>query len=59
MCPSDFAEAVEVEIRARGGRLDRSALQEFVTQLWDVILDDPDPARWAQVFADGTVQATA
>jgi hypothetical protein len=50
MTPVDFAEAVGWELLYRAVSYDPAALCAFVRDLWPEPLEDPDLARWANLF---------
>ena len=52
MTRDEFTEALEQELRLRGGAFSRADLLVFVDSAWPLIEDDPDPARWAREYLD-------
>ena len=42
-----FARSVEAELRLAGHPFDRAALWAYVASCWPLLLNDPDPVRWA------------
>ncbi len=53
--PEEFAAALEQDLCARGEPFSREDLGGFVHDFWPLILDNPDPARWAQAYLDEAV----
>ena len=47
LTPDLFAHSVEAELRLSGRPFDRAALWAYVASCWLLMLDDPDPVRWA------------
>jgi hypothetical protein len=52
MTQADFTIALEQELRLSGRPFDRGELLTFVADVWPLVDDDPDPARWAREFLE-------
>ena len=50
MTPADFLQALERILQHRRIALSRAATIAFVESCWELIADDPDVERWADLF---------
>jgi hypothetical protein len=52
MTPYDFLAVLEQDLRLRGEAFDRDELRVWVSTMWPLIIEDPDPVRWVGEFLD-------
>jgi hypothetical protein len=52
MNQDDFTAAVEEQLRIQGISFGRADLLDFVSSIWPLAQDDPDPVVWAARFIE-------
>jgi hypothetical protein len=59
MTKQDFLAVVEEELRLRGVPFERSALVEYIANMWPWIDGDSDVYRWAREFMKARNEAAS
>jgi hypothetical protein len=52
MTPYDFLAILEQDLRLRGEAFARDQLRAWVSTMWPLIIEEPDPVRWAGEYLD-------
>ena len=50
MTITDFRESVDIALQHCGTLFDRAGLAQFIRENWPLIIEDPEPSRWAAEF---------
>jgi hypothetical protein len=58
MTKAEFISALEHELRLRGRAFSRADLQEFVSDAWPLIVENPDVHFWVRELIDRGRQST-